>query len=382
MKTMNQFSRIKIALTTPTTIIKGWSLGALWSKPRIQILCGLCLLMPVMQTYAQVTIGNPAVCNGVWGADNTDSLAAGYSVAWISGEIRNQNSYAVSVSYTFKIDGTTVASGTQTCNGGTLNTVYKQVSPARVLTAGAHTISILSGGVGPTRNFTVSGSASYVVTFDAQGGSAASPGSKSVTSGSTYGTLATTARTGYTFAGWWTGPGGTGTQVTSGTTVAITAAQTLYANWTVITYTIALSSSPLAGGTTGGGGTKTHGSSVTATAVANSGYVFVKWTENGDTVSSSSSYIFTASGNRTLVANFTLGCPEAQDDESFGVRTNRFGFNINWASGRVVVVEACTNLNTTNWLPIVTNTMGGGPCYFSDPQWTNYVGRYYRIRSP
>jgi uncharacterized repeat protein (TIGR02543 family) len=77
----------------------------------------------------------------------------------------------------------------------------------------------------------------YTVTFDANGGTAATPASKVVTYGSTYGTLATTARTGYTFNGWFTAASG-GTLITSGTTVAITAAQTLYAQWTpVITNT-------------------------------------------------------------------------------------------------------------------------------------------------
>ena len=71
------------------------------------------------------------------------------------------------------------------------------------------------------------------VTFDAQSGTASSPTSTTVTNGLTYGTLATTTRAGYIFAGWWTGTGGTGTQVTPSTTVTITSAQTLYANWTV-----------------------------------------------------------------------------------------------------------------------------------------------------
>ena len=72
----------------------------------------------------------------------------------------------------------------------------------------------------------------YTVTFDGQGGTAPVPASKSVTYGSTYGTLATTSRTGYTFGGWWTGAGGTGAEVTATTAVTITSAQTLYAKWT------------------------------------------------------------------------------------------------------------------------------------------------------
>jgi hypothetical protein len=69
-------------------------------------------------------------------------------------------------------------------------------------------------------------------------------------------------------------------------------------------------------------------------------------------------------------------------DASFGVRTNQFGFNINWASGQTVVVEACTNFANPVWQPVQTNTLTGGSCYFSDPQWTNYPVRLYRLRSP
>jgi hypothetical protein len=31
---------------------------------------------------------------------------------------------------------------------------------------------------------------------------------------------------------------------------------------------------------------------------------------------------------------------------------------------------------------VQTNTLTGGSAYFSDPQWMNYPGRFYRIRSP
>jgi hypothetical protein len=69
-------------------------------------------------------------------------------------------------------------------------------------------------------------------------------------------------------------------------------------------------------------------------------------------------------------------------DKGFGVRTNQFGFNINWASDQTVVVEACTNLANPVWNPVTTNTLTSGTNYFSDPNWTNYPSRFYRISSP
>jgi hypothetical protein len=48
----------------------------------------------------------------------------------------------------------------------------------------------------------------------------------------------------------------------------------------------------------------------------------------------------------------------------------------------VVVVEACTDLAHPIWSPLQTNTLAGSSSYFSDPQWTNYPARLYRLRSP
>ena len=67
---------------------------------------------------------------------------------------------------------------------------------------------------------------------------------------------------------------------------------------------------------------------------------------------------------------------------SFGVKSNEFGFIISWATNIPVVVEARTNLDDTTWTPVSTNTLTNGSSYFSDAQWTNYPGRFYRLRSP
>jgi hypothetical protein len=69
-------------------------------------------------------------------------------------------------------------------------------------------------------------------------------------------------------------------------------------------------------------------------------------------------------------------------DGSFGVRSNQFGFNINWARGKTVVVDACMNLANPAWLPVSTNTLVTGTSYFSDPQPANLPSRFYRLRSP
>jgi uncharacterized repeat protein (TIGR02543 family) len=79
-----------------------------------------------------------------------------------------------------------------------------------------------------------SAAVTMTVTFDANGGTTPSPTSKVVTNGSTYGTLATTSRSGFTFNGWFTASSG-GSQVLTTTTVTQTSNHTLFAQWTAVT---------------------------------------------------------------------------------------------------------------------------------------------------
>jgi len=75
--------------------------------------------------------------------------------------------------------------------------------------------------------------------------------------------------------------------------------------------------------------------------------------------------------------------PQIQSSNaSFGVQTNQFGFNINWASGMSVAVDASTNLANPIWTPITTNTLTSSTVYFSDPEWSKYPTRFYRLRWP
>jgi hypothetical protein len=72
-----------------------------------------------------------------------------------------------------------------------------------------------------------------------------------------------------------------------------------------------------------------------------------------------------------------LWLPKLSSDS---IHSNQFGFNINWASGMVCVVEACTNLTTSSWHPLQTNALPADLSYFSDPGWTNNPRCFYRVR--
>jgi hypothetical protein len=69
-------------------------------------------------------------------------------------------------------------------------------------------------------------------------------------------------------------------------------------------FNISTSVSPSAAGSVTGAGDYATGSPVTVIATPNNGASFINWTESGSVVSSSPSYSFTATADRTLVANF------------------------------------------------------------------------------
>jgi hypothetical protein len=82
-------------------------------------------------------------------------------------------------------------------------------------------------------------------------------------------------------------------------------------------------------------------------------------------------------------AQWFLANPKILDNvPGLGIENNAFAFTISWATNASVVVEACTNLANPVWTPIQTNALTNGSFSFSDPQWTKYSGRFYRLRSP
>jgi hypothetical protein len=64
---------------------------------------------------------------------------------------------------------------------------------------------------------------------------------------------------------------------------------------------------------------------------------------------------------------------------NFGFNGGQFGFNLTGPVGRLVVVEASTDL--VSWLPIWTNTFAGA-LNFSDSQSSVYSHRFYRAHTP
>ena len=67
-------------------------------------------------------------------------------------------------------------------------------------------------------------------------------------------------------------------------------------------------------------------------------------------------------------------------DSAFGFTNGVFGFDVIGPSGSNVVIQASTDLHT--WIPLQTNLLVNGLFYFSDPQSTTNVQRFYRAAYP
>ena len=111
----------------------------------------------------------------------------------------------------------------------------------------------------------------YRLTFDVNGGNTLNPNYKDIIYNNEYGDLPTPTWTGHTFDGWFTSATG-GEEVTSETKMG-GANETVYAHWTIITYTVTLYLEGGSGGTTSV--EVTYGSTMpSATAPTRPGYIF------------------------------------------------------------------------------------------------------------
>ncbi len=126
----------------------------------------------------------------------------------------------------------------------------------------------------------------------------------------TYGTATTlkkASKTGYTFGGWFTTSACTGNAITQLTANGYTSAITLYAKWTVITYTISYNANGGSGAPTAE--TKNYGEPLTlsSTVPTRTGYTFTGWNTasngSGSTYKPGDSY--TENAAATLYAQWT-----------------------------------------------------------------------------
>jgi hypothetical protein len=80
------------------------------------------------------------------------------------------------------------------------------------------------------------------------------------------------------------------------------------------------------------------------------------------------------------LSTMMLGSPAPKiSKNNIGLQSGNFAFAVSGVTSQTLIVEASTNF--TNWQAVWTNVLSGTNATFSDPQWTNYSRRAYRVRS-
>ena len=223
----------------------------------------------------------------------------------------------VTVAVNLAAGGTVIGSGTF-AQGSTV-TVAATPKTGYTFTNWTDSGSTTSVSTSPSYQFTVNGNRALVANFTIipPAKFAVVTSSSPIAGGSTFGggsydvgtsvTLIESPNPGYTFVNWT--EGGTVLSTSSSFQFTLTGNRNIVANFSIVPalqYAVILSSNPPAGGTNSGSGSYTSGASVTINASPNTGYTFVNWTEGANIISTSPSYTFVITGNRNLVANFTI----------------------------------------------------------------------------
>ena len=249
----------------------------------------------------------------------TQSSSTGDS-ATLSWTLSYVASYAASTngtgrSYSVKINGSEVKSGTYNINGvsGTKTIATGSVSISKGSSAKSVSFSVSfgfnltwSGVYGGTKtasgSISVAAKTSYTIKYNANGGSGA-PSSQTKWYNTALALSSTKpTRTGYTFSKWNTAAGGSGAAYSPGASYTANSAATLYAQWTALTYKVTYNAN-------GGSGapsqqTKTYGVSLTlsSTIPTRSNHTFKGW----GTSSSATTVSYAAGSSYTKNASITL----------------------------------------------------------------------------
>lgn len=239
---------------------------------------------PGIEVAAGVTVSVLGAYNATIGYPNQVLTATDD----VGGEVAAAEVYTITYIHNYTGSSNTTAK----CNSGDSVTLPSPTRTGYTLsgwyTAASGGTKVGNGGASYTPSATITLYAhwtanEYTITFNANGGTCATA-SKEVTYLQTYGTLPTPTRAGHTFDGWYTAASG-GTRITSSSTVNVAADDTLYAHWTIITYTIQYNAN-------GGSGapasqTKTWGQDLTLTTSkpTTAKAYLVTYNANGGTVS-------------------------------------------------------------------------------------------------
>ena len=208
----------------------------------------------------------------------------------------------------------------------------------------------------------------YTVTYDANGGSGAPTDPNSpYTSGATVTVLGagSMSRAGYTFTGWNTQAGGGGTSYSQGNTFTITQNTTLYAQWTINTYTVTYDANGGSGAPTDPNSPYNYNSTVTvlgAGSMSRAGYTFTGWNTQagGGGTSYSQGNTFSITANTTLYAQWTAASGYSVSYHANGGSGAPTDPNNPYSSGASVTVLGAGSMTRTGYSFAGWNTQAGG----------------------
>ena len=215
-----------------------------------------------------------------------------------------------------------------------------------------------SSGTAAVKTFDTGGigvAPSYTVTFNSNGGS----GTMAPQTANTPTPLNANAfmRTGYTFAGWGTSPGGPAI-LGNGVTYSFAANITLYAQWTINQYTLTYNGNGNTGGTAPGSVTQNYNTSVSvagAGTLTRSGYTFGGWNtaDDGSGTGYAPSSTFTFPGaNTTLFAVWNPITYQLTVNAGAGGAINEPGTSpatVDHGSPTTIIAVANVGYTFTNW---------------------------------
>ena len=118
---------------------------------------------------------------------------------------------------------------------------------------------------------------SYTVTFDANGGTGSMSNQSANYNGATNLTANAFTKTGHTFAGWNTAANGSGTSYADQASYPFTANVTLYAQWTINSYTVTFDANGGTGSMSNQSADYNVAANLTANAFTRTGYTFAGW---------------------------------------------------------------------------------------------------------
>lgn len=218
-------------------------------------------------------------------------------------------------SYTAKIDGDTVKSGTYSINGKTgtstiasgTKTISKGTSSRTVKISVSFAFELTwSGTYAGTKtassSFSIGAKPKYTITYNANGGSGA-PAAQTKYYGSTLSLSSVKpTRTGYSFLGWSTSSTATSASYTAGGSYTANASDTLYAVWKANTYAVSYNANGGSGAPAGQ--TKTYGKTLVLSTVkpTRTYYNFKGWATSATAVTAS----YAAGANYTANTALTL----------------------------------------------------------------------------